>query len=146
MTERILADVPAASSRAVHERMSRQPKRDTSCELRLRSALFARGQRYRVHYRVPEVARRTIDIAFVGSRVAVFLDGCFWHGCPVHGAKMTTNGAWWARKIARNRERDAETDDILRASGWCVTRIWEHVECEDAVRTVEALLARTVDA
>ncbi|MGV8084147.1 MAG: very short patch repair endonuclease [Coriobacteriia bacterium] len=140
MTEKSLSDVPVASSEAVRRRMSRQAKRDTTPERRLRSALYARGHRYRVAYRVPGLPRRTVDIAFAGRRVAVFVDGCFWHGCPSHSAHVRTNAGWWERKITRNRERDEETNAALHALGWTVIRIWEHVDVADAIELVESTL------
>src|SRR3954447_12167894 len=100
--------------------------RDTSLELEVRRALHAQGLRYRVQLKVPGSNRRTIDVAFTRARVAVFVDGCFWHGCPVHHTVAKTNGDFWAEKVRRNRERDAETDGLLRAAGWRVLRFWEH--------------------
>lgn len=141
MTERSLSDVPAASSAAVRKRMSSQAKRDTACELSIRSMLFARGHRYRVHLPVPGNARRSIDVAFIGRRVAVFVDGCWGHGCPEHGHEARSNTEWWKRKIRRNQERDAETDYLLEQQGWRVLRIWEHAAPEEAVRLVEEALA-----
>lgn len=142
MTEKSLSDVPAASTESVRRRMSCQAKKDTQAELGLRSALFARGLRYRLHLRVPNVPRRTIDIAFPGSRVAVFVDGCFWHGCPEHGRRVKTNSAWWERKIDRNRERDLDTDKRLEAQGWFVVRVWEHESVDDACDRVQAAIAQ----
>lgn len=89
---------PHASSAAVSARMSRHPRRDTGPELVLRRALHAAGLRYRVGYPVPGLPRRTIDIAFTRAKVAVFVDGCFWHGCEQHRTVPTANGAWWAEK------------------------------------------------
>ena len=122
--------------------MSSQAKRDTACELRIRSLLFARGHRYRVHLPVPGNARRRIDIAFPRRKVAVFVDGCWWHGCPEHGHEARSNTDWWRRKIQRNRERDAETDHLLGQQGWTVLRIWEHTTPEEAVGLVEETLGR----
>src|SRR4051794_5345566 len=101
--------------------------RDTSPELRLRSELHWRGLRFRLHRRVGEgrSAPRP-DLVFPRKRVAVFVDGCFWHGCPAHGVRPRTNADYWAAKIERNRERDERNDDALAASGWAVIRVWEH--------------------
>lgn len=115
-----------ASSAAASERMSRQRRRDTAPELLLRRSLHASGYRYRVAYPVPGMRRRTIDVAFTRQRSAVFVDGCFWHGCPVHGTSPTANADWWCAKIDRNRGRDGETTMHLRGVGWRVIRIWEH--------------------
>lgn len=114
--------------------------RDTGPELAVRRALHARGLRYRVDHPLPFDRRRRADIAFTRAKVAVFIDGCFWHGCPEHGTTPRTNTAFWAAKIARNRERDEDTTGRLGALGWTVLRFWEH---EDAGRSA-AIVARTV--
>src|SRR6266498_3150944 len=103
------AGVPVPLSRAVSEQMSRHPRRDTGVEVVVRRALHRRGLRYRVHVPVPGMPRRTIDVVFTRARVAVFLDGCFWHGCPDHGMIPRSNAEWWRNKLRRTRERDAET-------------------------------------
>lgn len=100
--------------------------RDTAPEMRVRRLLHARGLRYLVDAAPVQGVRRRADLVFRGPRVAVFVDGCFWHGCPKHGMNPRTNTAFWSAKLARNRERDAETDDLLRAAGWVVLRFWEH--------------------
>lgn len=114
--------------------------RDTGPELAVRRALHARGLRYRVDHPLPFDRRRRADIAFTRAKVAVFIDGCFWHGCPEHGTTPRTNTAFWAAKIARNRERDEDTTGRLDALGWTVLRFWEH---EDAGPSA-AIVARTV--
>lgn len=107
--------------------MQLQRTRDTAPELRVRRLLHARGLRYRVDRApIPELRRRA-DIVFVRARVAVYIDGCFWHGCPEHGRPRTTaNPAYWSEKLQRNRARDADTDARLVAVGWTVIRAWEH--------------------
>lgn len=122
-------------------RMSRQRTRDTEPELALRRELHARGMRYRVGYPVPGNRRRSIDIAFVGIRLAVFVDGCFWHGCPTHGTWPITNAEWWENKIEMNRARDADTDRLLREHGWESLRLWEH-EVATATDRVAAACSR----
>lgn len=117
---------PGASSLAVSQRMSSVRRRDTKPEVDVRRILHARGLRYRVAYPVPGMTRRSIDIAFTKVKVAVFLDGCFWHGCPKHGTQPHANADWWAAKFRRNEVRDAETDDVLCAAAWRVLRFWEH--------------------
>lgn len=108
---------PAATSRVVRERMQRQRRRDTGCEMQVRSLLHKAGFRYRVEARpIPEWRRRA-DLVFANARTAVFIDGCFWHGCPEHRAIPRTNSLWWEAKIARNRERDEETSERLRQAG-----------------------------
>ena len=99
-------------------------RRDTSPELRLRRELHRRGRRFRVDERVKVEARRCPrpDILFTRWRVAIFVDGCFWHCCPEHGKPPKTNGAYWGPKLARNVERDAEDTAVLQAAGWKVLR------------------------
>ncbi|WP_448070597.1 very short patch repair endonuclease [Georgenia yuyongxinii] len=123
--------------------MSTAPRRDTACEIALRKHLFAAGLRYRVNYPVPGRRRRTIDVAFPRAKVAVFVDGCFWHGCPEHGTRPRSNSEWWAAKLAANRARDGETNEILEAIGWEVMRFWEHVDPSYAAeRVAEAVIRR----
>jgi DNA mismatch endonuclease, patch repair protein len=83
----------------------------------------------------------TVDIAFPGSRVAVFVDGCFWHCCPSHGNEPQTNGWYWSPKLRRNVERDRTIDVMLKAAGWTSVRIWEHVAVDEAVELVALALA-----
>lgn len=119
---------PSPASR----RMSLQATRDTAPEIRLRRTLHAQGLRYRVHVRPLPELRRTADIVFRRAKVAVFVDGCFWHSCPEHGTAPTANDAWWAAKLAKNVERDVDTDSRLAAAGWTVVRVWEHEDPVDA--------------
>jgi DNA mismatch endonuclease (patch repair protein) len=112
--------------------MSAAKRRDTAAEMALRRELHARGLRYRVAYPVPGQRRRTIDIAFTRKKVAVFVDGCFWHGCPKHGSRPRSNSAWWRTKLAANEARDADTNRILEHAGWVVVRIWEHEPANEA--------------
>lgn len=114
------------SSVQVSDRMSKHPRRDTRPELELRRLLYAAGLRYRVQYPVPGSRRRTIDVAFTRRKVAVFVDGCFWHGCIEHRNIPASNSDWWREKLAKNAARDAETDARLRSLGWRVVRLWEH--------------------
>ena len=124
--------------------MQLQRERDTGPELALRRRLHALGHRYRVDLAVvPGAPRRRIDLAFTRARVAVFVDGCFWHGCPEHGVRAhDVNGWYWPEKILGNRRRDADTDERLLAAGWAVVRVWEHVPVGDAVEVVEVALAQ----
>lgn len=94
--------------------------------------------RYRVVYPLPGQRRRTIDVAFTKVRVAVFVDGCFWHGCPEHGTKPRSNSEWWRTKLAANRARDDDTDRLMEELGWTVVRIWEHEAVEIAADRVAA--------
>lgn len=118
---------PFASSDAVRRRMSAQRREGTEPELAFRRALHALGLRYRLHKAPLPGLRRKADIVFGPARVAVFVDGCFWHGCPEHGRRAHHVNAWyWPEKIARNRERDQETGELLSGAGWLVVRVWEH--------------------
>lgn len=141
-----------ASSAANRKTMQANRSRDTRPELAVRSAVHALGLRYRVALRPVPGVRRTADLVFTRARVAVFLDGCFWHGCPEHFHMPATNAAYWGPKIAANAARDAQTDQILGAEGWLVLRFWEHVvvaeaasRIEGAVRERLATLRRPVD-
>jgi DNA mismatch endonuclease (patch repair protein) len=127
-----------ASSEAVRRNMQANRGRDTTPELSIRRLLHAAGMRYRVNLPVPAARQRRIDVAFTKQRLAVFIDGCFWHGCPEHFRLPKTNTAFWDAKISRNRARDLETEDLLRAQGWTVARFWEH---EDPSSVTTAILA-----
>ncbi len=133
---------PAASSPLVRARMRNTSQRDTPPELRLRSALHQRGARYRLQLAPLENLRRRADLVFPRERVAVFVDGCFWHSCPEHGTLPKTNRAWWEAKLTANRCRDAETDVRLRAAGWESIRVWEHEDPERAAAAVLAVVWR----
>ncbi|MGQ0623120.1 MAG: very short patch repair endonuclease [Sporichthyaceae bacterium] len=129
-----------ASSPGVRACMQANGGRDTKPELELRSAVHALGLRYRVGVRPIKAVRRTADLVFTRARVAVFLDGCFWHGCSVHHTVARTNADYWADKVVRNRQRDRDTDDMLNRAGWTVLRIWEHDDPQEAARRVQALV------
>jgi len=120
--------------------MSVARRKDTAPELALRRELHRRGLRYRVTYPVPGLRRRSIDIAFTRARVAVFVDGCFWHGCPEHGTTPRSNQDWWLAKIETNMARDRDTTGVLTASGWLVARFWEHQQVDEVADTVEGLV------
>jgi DNA mismatch endonuclease (patch repair protein) len=121
---------------ALSRRMASYPRASTRPELRLRQALHALGLRFRVQVPVPGNRRRKIDVAFTRVKVAVFVDGCFWHGCPEHGTRPSRNAEWWAWKIERNRTRDLDTDQALDSLGWVVVRVWEHEDMGEAARLV----------
>ena len=125
-----------ASSPGVRRCMQANKGRDTKPELALRRAVHALGLRYRVSTRPLPQVRRTADLTFTRAKVAVFLDGCFWHGCPDHHTKSATNSEFWAEKVRRNRERDQETDRLLGEAGWSVVRIWEHESPEEGAARV----------
>ena len=129
------------SSPAVSARMSKQVSKDTAAELAVRRLLHAAGLRYRVEYPVPGMARRRMDIAFTSVKVAVLIDGCFWHGCPLHATQPKSNAEWWRQKLDRNMARDLETTAHLEAAGWEVLRFWEH----EAAADVELCVAAAVE-
>jgi DNA mismatch endonuclease (patch repair protein) len=125
---------PAPSSARKSAEMSRLGRRDTLPERALRSELHRRGFRFRVDRAPVKGLRSRADIVFGPARVAVYVDGCFWHSCPEHGTKPKANAEWWEQKLKRNQERDTATDRTLREHGWKVVRIWEH---EDAVKAAD---------
>lgn len=116
----------APSSPEATRRMQRVRQKNTSAESLLRRELHALGLRYRIQVLVSTKPRRVADITFVGPRIAVFVDGCFWHGCPEHATWPKQNAEFWRSKILTNRERDRDTDTRLRADGWEVVRVWAH--------------------
>lgn len=119
---------PFATTPAIRKRMQTQASADTRPELALRRELHRRGLRYRLHQRPIRSLRRTADITFASARVAVFVDGCFWHGCPAHGTQPSKNQDYWHPKILRNRMRDDDTVRRLAEYGWLALRVWEHEE------------------
>lgn len=119
--------------------MSNQRQRDTAPEMAIRCILHSRGYRYRVDYQIPH-SRRRADLVFARRKVAVFIDGCFWHSCPVHGSVPKQNRAWWVSKLKANAERDRSTDTHLRNVGWHVVRVWEHEEPSQAADRIVAVL------
>lgn len=130
---------PQPSSEHARRTMKANRRRDTSIELAVRSRLHRSGARYRVDFAPdPTNLRRRADIVFTRTKVAVFIDGCFWHGCPDHFVPPKANAEYWSPKIARNRERDVETTIHLEKLGWTVLRFWEH---EDPDYVVSAILA-----
>lgn len=131
---------PWASSPAVRATMQGNRRRDTRPELAVRRAVHARGLRYRVDTRPLAGLNRRADLVFPRAKVAVFVDGCYWHGCPDHGTTAKTNAGYWGAKIQRNRDRDVDTDSRLIEAGWTVVRIWEHEDPEEAARIVHSLV------
>ncbi|MFH8991612.1 very short patch repair endonuclease [Streptomyces sp. NPDC017940] len=130
-----------ATSKATRAVMQGNRGRDTKPELLLRSLLHRRGLRYRVNARPIADLRRTADILFPTERVAVFVDGCFWHGCPEHHRPSTRNAGFWQDKIDGNRQRDSETTTILSRNGWTVVRVWEHEDVAEACERVACAVA-----
>jgi DNA mismatch endonuclease (patch repair protein) len=120
--------------------MRKVRQRDTPPEMRLRSELHSRGLRYRVDAGPLPGLRRRADLVFPRVRMAVFVDGCFWHGCPDHMTWPAANRRWWEEKIGRNIRRDRDTDAELRAAGWRVVRVWEHENAVQAADRIERLV------
>lgn len=130
-----------ASSAPVRRNMQANRGRDTGPELAVRRRLHGGGLRYRVNYRFPGARRRTIDIAFTRARIACFIDGCYWHQCPVHFVMPKTNRLFWAAKFEANVTRDLESTAALQAQGWTVLRFWEHEHPESIVRCIATAVA-----
>lgn len=144
MTSRV---TPAPSSEAAQRRMKATRQRDTASELALRSVLHGLGLRYRVDTQIIKGLRRRADVVFRRERVAVFMDGCFWHGCPEHGTAPKANKSFWKEKIEANQRRDEDTNQRLAAEGWLPIRIWEHEDPQAAGQLVlKAVKARRDEA
>lgn len=126
-----------ASSPATRKSMQGNRSRDTKPELAVRSAVHRRGIRFRVAARPQPELPRTADMVLRKTRIAVFVDGCYWHGCPEHHTQPATNPEYWANKIAGNAARDAETTEYLEQAGWTVLRFWEHEDPEAAADRVQ---------
>lgn len=123
-------------------RMARVRQTGTDAELAIRRALYRRGLRYRVSFEVLRKPRRVADVAFQRLRIAVFVDGCFWHGCPEHATWPKRNSEFWRHKIEANRCRDIDTNTRLRELGWTVLRFWEHESPIDAATAIVDAVAQ----
>jgi DNA mismatch endonuclease, patch repair protein len=135
---------PRPLNEATGARLRHVRRENTKPEIGLRRELWARGLRYRLHRRVLPGLRRTADIVFPTQRIAVYVHGCFWHGCPIHQTFPKNNETFWSEKIARNRERDADTVRRLSDHGWLVITVWEHQDiAAAATQIVRAVVART---
>lgn len=134
-----------ASTPGTRASMQSNRGRDTTPEMAVRRRLHAAGHRYRVSVRPLATLRRTADIVFARRRLAVFIDGCFWHGCPEHYQAPARNAEFWLAKRERNRERDIDTDAALAAAGWRILRFWEH-EVRTDPDAVARLIAEAVRA
>ncbi|MFF7964618.1 very short patch repair endonuclease [Streptomyces sp. NPDC007903] len=131
-----------ASSAARRRNMQAIRSRDTTPERLIRSLVHAQGFRYRVAARPLPNLRRTADLVFRPAKLAVFIDGCYWHGCPQHYVPPKTNPGYWSDKVARNMARDRDTDDQLRAAGWTVLRFWEHDPAEECALKIAATVSQ----
>lgn len=128
------------SSDAARNRMKAVRRRGTLSERALWEALESLGLAFERNARPEPDLPREADVVFREERIAVFVDGCFWHGCPLHGTLAKANAEFWKRKIERNKERDADTNAKLLERGWTVVRIWEHVDPAEAARSVMQVL------
>jgi len=128
------------SSDDASRRMARVRQKGTQAEIDLRRALHARGLRYRLHVPLLMKPRRVADIVFPVARIAVFVDGCFWHGCPKHASWPKSNADFWREKIETNRSRDSDTDRRLDALGWNAIRVWEHEDASKAADRIAKLV------
>ncbi|MFD4396354.1 very short patch repair endonuclease [Kitasatospora sp. NPDC058478] len=126
-----------ASSAARRRNMQAIRSRDTKPELRIRQLVHAGGLRYRVAARPLPGLRRTADLVFGPAKVAVFVDGCYWHGCPEHYVSPRTNPGYWSEKVTRNVLRDRDTDSRLEEAGWIVLRFWEHESPEECALVID---------
>ncbi|RKR73485.1 very short patch repair endonuclease [Frondihabitans australicus] len=131
---------PLPRDETVSARFAKQRRRDTEIEIDIRRRLHAHGFRFRLVVPVPDRPRRSIDIAFPRERVAVLVDGCFWHACPLHRTSPRTNHDWWEAKLATNSARDLDTRHSLETTGWAVIRVWEHENPDSATDAIEALV------
>lgn len=129
-----------ASSLAARAVMRGNRRRDTKPEMAVRRLVHAAGLRYRVDYPPLPGVRRRADLVFTRARLAVFIDGCYWHGCPEHGTASKTNALYWSEKIQRNRDRDVDTNRRLHDAGWEVLRIWEHEDPKVAAEAVTRIV------
>jgi DNA mismatch endonuclease (patch repair protein) len=133
---------PAPSSEAALKRMQAARPRDTAPEKALRSSLHNRGLRFRVDQKIIQELNRKADIVFRSAKVAVFVDGCFWHGCPIHGTHAKANAEFWKNKIERNQARDLDTNNRLNKAGWRIVRVWEHEDPEKVSKKIYSLVKR----
>ena len=138
----IWAQTPAASSPDVRRRMQAVLRKDTGPEVLLRSALHRLGLRFRKDCRPIRSLRCTADVVFRRQKVCVFVDGCFWHGCPLHFDAPKTNAKWWREKVRQTARRDQKRSKLLRDDGWTVIRLWEHDLGADILnQSVELVIA-----
>lgn len=139
-----MADRPRTDA-TTSARLSKQRRRDTAPELALRRELHRRGLRYFVDRAPLKGLRRRADVVFPRRKVAVYVDGCFWHSCPVHATSPRNNAQWWIDKLAANVVRDRDTDARLDAAGWTIVRVWEHEAARDAADKVTRALMKPPD-
>ena len=132
---------PVSSSVDASRRMAKVRQTGTGAEVALRREMYRIGLRYMIEYEVLKKPRRVADVAFPSRKIAVFVDGCFWHGCPEHATWPKQNAEFWREKIEANQRRDTDTNDRLRSIGWTVLRFWSHEPPTEAARTVARAVA-----
>lgn len=133
---------PKPSSKAALRRMKAAKPRDTAPEKALRSSLHKLGLRFRIDVKPIKELNRRADIVIRTVKVAVFVDGCFWHGCPIHGTQAKANAEFWSMKIKQNQERDKDTVNQLEAAGWKVIRVWEHEDKDEIAKEIYEIVER----
>lgn len=133
---------PKPSSEAALKRMKAAKPRNTAPEKALRSALHKKGLRFRIDVKPIKELNRKADIVFRPAKVAVFVDGCFWHGCPIHGTQAKANAEFWDQKIKQNQERDKDTVVQLEATGWSVIRVWEHEDLKGTAQEIYDIVVK----
>jgi DNA mismatch endonuclease, patch repair protein len=136
---------PAASTPSALLRMQRTRQRDTSIEIAVRRRVHALGYRYRLHP-VLSITRSRPDFVFPTARVAVYVDSCFWHACPLHGTLPRSNRRWWRQKLRANSERDRRHNRELALAGWAVVRVWEHEGPPQAAARIAKVIAQRLQA
>ncbi len=141
-----LEEAPVSTTPATRASMRSNRRRDTAPERRLRSVIHALGYRFRVDLPIETSSRRVRpDLVFTRVKVAVFVDGCFWHCCPDHGRRPIQHRSYWDAKLARNRERDRRVNSALEQAGWAVLRIWEHEDpVEAGQKVIEVVKGRSL--
>lgn len=127
-------NTPIPLNQHVTQQMKKMPRSGSKPEMLLRSELFRRGMRFRVNY--PALPGRP-DIAFTKAKIAIFIDGCFWHGCPIHGTLPKNNREWWDEKLQGNKDRDRRKDLELQEMGWLALHYWEHDDFEEIADEIE---------
>ena len=135
---------PEPTSSDASRRMAKVRRTGTNAELALRREMYRIGLRYRIDYEVLRKPRRVADVAFPGRKIAVFVDGCFWHGCPAHGRMPSDPTGYWHAKIDRNRRRDVRVGEALQSAGWTVIRVWEHAAVAETAELVEQAVRAAV--
>jgi DNA mismatch endonuclease, patch repair protein len=131
---------PEPLDASIRRRMQLQRRRDTGLETKIRKALHRLGYRFRVDYRPDKSLRCRGDLVFTRLKVVVFVDGCFWHGCPLHATSPKNNAGWWREKLDANIARDHRNNLALNELGWTVIRVWEHEKIDDAIARVRVTL------